>query len=71
MKGKKVKLTKKEKNALAMVRNRADVFDYGIAVTLLSLEKRGLVTITKARMKQNGTERLAYFGAISKAKGGR
>lgn len=61
-------LTKKEKSALALVRGGADVYDYGIALTLRALQKRGLVTITKAmNAPKDGRARQPYFGAISKA----
>ena len=62
------KLTKKEKDALEQVRDGADVYDYGIALTLRALEKRGLVTIVKAVSPPPGNRQQPYFGAIAKVK---
>lgn len=62
----KKSLTKKESDALAMVSRGADVYDYAIALTLRKLEKRGLVTITRAMYSPNGKNAQPYFGAIAK-----
>lgn len=59
-------LTDVEKRALGLVKHGADVYDYGIAKTLRALEKRGLVTITKAMMPPSGENVQPYFGAKAK-----
>lgn len=48
------------------MKDGADVYDYGVAMTLRRLEKRGLVTITRPVTKTKGNERMPYFGAIAK-----
>jgi len=58
------KLTPSEAKALDLVKDGADVYDYGIALTLRALEKRGLVTITRAMSRPDGRKQQPYFGAI-------
>lgn len=59
-------LTPEERAALKAVGKGADVYDRAIAIVLRRLEKRGLVTITRAMMPPPGDQRQPYFGAIAK-----
>ena len=52
---------------LKSIKNGADIYDYGVAKILRTLEKEGLVTITKAmNAPKDGSKRQPYFGAIAK-----
>ncbi len=67
-----VSLTGAEKCALLAVRDGADVFGYGLALTLRQIERKvpEYITITKARGNYgDGTGREPYFGAIATAAG--
>lgn len=59
-------LTEAEALAILKVRAGADVYDYGLALTLRSIQRRGLrrlLEFTKPLMYDgDGTDRMPYFG---------
>lgn len=64
--------TRKEIEALKVVRKGIDVRDRGIARTLRGLQQRGLgdlVDIGPREEEYDGMEQLPYFGAITTVKG--
>jgi len=64
-------LTHEEVAALELVRAGADVWGYGEAMALRSVQKKapGLITICKAMEQPAGHLRRPYFGAIATSKG--
>jgi hypothetical protein len=61
-----MKPTRKQKHALGMIADGADVFDYGTAKTLREVEREHpeLLHITKPAGHYPGAGRTPYFGAI-------
>lgn len=61
-----MKLTKKQKEAMRLVKNGADVIGLDIAMELRALQKRHpeLISITKRMGKYKASQQLPYFGAI-------
>ena len=67
-----MKLTKPERAALLAVRDGADIYDYGIACALRSVQKKAsaFLDITEALMApEDGAKRQPYFGAIATSAG--
>lgn len=61
------KLTKKEIEAMQQVKDGADVYNYGLAGLLRSVQRKdpSLIDIGKPReYRGNGADRVPYFGAI-------
>lgn len=58
-------LNNDETQALKAVTHGGDVYGYKTARILRELEKRGLVSITKALFAPSGEKQQPYFGAIT------
>ena len=61
-----MKLTKKQKEVMKLVKNGADISNYGIAFELRAVQKDypSLIRITKRMYEYDVLEKLPYFGAI-------
>ena len=61
-----MKLTKKQKEAMKLVINGADVISLDLATELRAVQKNypSLIRITKRMGKYDGGRQLPYFGAI-------
>lgn len=61
-----MKLTKKQKEAMKLVTDGADISSYAIAKELRAVQKHHplLIHITKPMGKYNGAGHVPYFGAI-------
>lgn len=65
-------LTEQHLEAMAVVKNGADVYDYGLAVDLREVQRHdpGLIEITRPKMYTgDGTDHMPYFGAILTERG--
>jgi len=59
-----------QKEILESVDGGADIYDLSLAIELRKLEKKGLVTVTRAMgAPENGAEQQPYFGCILSSKG--
>lgn len=65
-----MKLTKREIAILKDLKGGADIWGMSLAGECRDLERKGLVTVTKAMAPpDNGAERQPYFGCITSAIG--